>query len=241
MTPTLDTSPLSDAEILHLLRTLAPGVPPGLDQPPLPPASLTAPPWVAGRPARAPLRWLTLAAGSLGLLLLWGLTHSGGRHLAPPAPTAFATPAPGAVYWARAEATATAVSALPPVLPAWTPTPLALVPTIAPTALPPPLPPPTVPPVLPTTVPPPLPPPTATPVGASAPPPAPRAVEPAAPPAPVPPATRPATPTAVPPTPLPVTPPSAGGSGAWGNDWSGSIFDRSATIGAPPPPAGTSP
>jgi hypothetical protein len=45
MTPTVDTSPLSDAEILHLLRTLAPGIPPGLDQPPLPPAALTAPPW----------------------------------------------------------------------------------------------------------------------------------------------------------------------------------------------------
>jgi hypothetical protein len=26
-----------------------------------------------------------------------------------------------------------------------------------------------------------------------------------------------------------------GGSGDWGNDWSGSIFDRSATIKAPTP------
>jgi hypothetical protein len=26
-----------------------------------------------------------------------------------------------------------------------------------------------------------------------------------------------------------------GGSGSWGNDWSGSLFDRSATIGAPTP------
>src|SRR3954451_21598535 len=99
MTPSIDTSPLSDAEILHLLRTLAPGIPPGLDQPPLPPAALTAPPWVAGARAQSPLRWLTLAAGSLGLLLLWGLTHGGGR-VPPSAPAAFATPAPGAVYWA---------------------------------------------------------------------------------------------------------------------------------------------
>src|SRR3954451_16168163 len=98
MTPSIDTSPLSDAEILHLLRTLAPGVPPGLDQPPLPPASLTAPPWVTGRPAHHPLRWLTLAAGSLGLLILWGLTHGGGPT-PPSAPAAFATPAPGVVYW----------------------------------------------------------------------------------------------------------------------------------------------
>src|SRR3954447_20359126 len=111
MTPSIDTSPLSDAEILHLLRTLAPGVPPGLDQPPSPPAALTAPPWVVGRPARSPLRWLTLAAGSLGLLLLWGLTRGGGSNV-PQAPTAFATPAPGAVYWARAAATATPAPAL---------------------------------------------------------------------------------------------------------------------------------
>src|SRR5206468_12657249 len=97
MTPSVDTSPLSDAELLHLLRTLAPGVPPGLDQPPLPPASLTTPPWVAGRPAHSPLRWLTLAAGSLGLLLLWGLTRGGGSHLPPSAPAAFPSPAPGAV------------------------------------------------------------------------------------------------------------------------------------------------
>src|SRR5215217_960098 len=106
MISSVDTSPLSDAEILHLLRTLAPGIPPGLDQPPLPPASLTAPPWVAGPPARSPLRWLTLAAGSLGLLLLWGLTHGAGST-PPPAPAAFGTPAPGVVYWARAAATAT--------------------------------------------------------------------------------------------------------------------------------------
>src|SRR5690348_17108645 len=117
MTPTLDTSPLSDAEILHLLRTLAPGVPPGLDQPPLPPASLTTPPWVGRRPARSPLRWLTLAAGSLGLLLLWGLTRGSGSNLPPSVPATFATPAPGAVYWARAEITATTTPALPPVLP----------------------------------------------------------------------------------------------------------------------------
>src|SRR4051812_19003659 len=154
MTPSVDTSPLSDAEILHLLRTLAPGVPPGLDQPPLPPASLTTPPWVAGRPTRSPLRWLTLAAGSLGLLLLWVLTRGSGGNLPPSAPAAFTTPAPGAVSGARAAPTAPRAPALPPVLPAWTATPPALVPTAVPTAIPPTLPPPTLPPVLPTAVPP---------------------------------------------------------------------------------------
>jgi hypothetical protein len=232
MTPTVDTSPLSDAEILHLLRTLAPGVPPGLDQPPLPPASLTAPPWVTGQPARAPLRWLTLAAGSLGLLILWGLTHGGGNKLPIAAPAAFATPAPGVVYWARAEATATVTLEPPPVLPSWTPVPLALVPTTAPTAVPP-----TLPPVIPTAIPPTLPPAPATPV--------PRRVVVPAPPAAIPPTAPPMPPTAsataAPPPPPAVTPPVAGGSGAWGNDWSGSIFDRSATIGAPTPTVGTRP
>jgi hypothetical protein len=239
MTPNVDTSPLSDAEILHLLRTLAPGVPPGLDQPPLPPASLTAPPWVAGRPARSSLRWLTLAAGSLGLLLFWGLTRSSGTGLPPSAPAAFVTPAPGAVYWARAERMATLVPTLPPVLPSWTPAPPPLVPTAVLTVLPPTLPPPALPPVLPTAVPPTLELPSPTP--------APRRVVPA-PPAALPP-TATTMPTTLPPptdTPslpaeLPAPPPVAGGSGAWGNDWSGSIYNRSATIGAPTPTAGTSP
>src|SRR5690242_14009515 len=173
MTLSVDTSPLSDAEILHLLRTLAPGVPPGLDQPPLPPASLTAPPWVAGRPARSPLRWLTLAAGSLGLLLLWGLTRGSGAGQLPSAPAAFATPAPGAVYWARAASTVTRTPALPPVLPSWTPVSPTLVPPALPTAIPSTLPPPTLPEMLPTAVPPTLPAPTATPVEAAVPPPAP--------------------------------------------------------------------
>jgi hypothetical protein len=239
MTPTVDTSPLSDAEILHLLRTLAPGVPPGLDQPPLPPASLTTPPWVVGPRARSPLRALVLAAGSLGLLILWGLTH-GARPTPPAAPATFATPAPAAVYWARAAATATSVSALPPVLPAWTPAPPSLTPTALLTAIPSTLPPPTLPPVLPTAVPP-LPPPTATPVEVRVPPPAPPPVEQLAPPPPAPTATFPRPATRIPPTPVPVTPPTTGGSGAWGNDWSGSIFDRSATIGAPAPAPTISP
>jgi hypothetical protein len=234
MTPTVDTSPLSDAEILHLLRALAPGVPPGLDQPPLPPASLTAPPWVTGRPAHRPIRWLSLAAGSLGLLILWGLMYGGGNNRPMMAPGALATPAPGVVYWTRAEATAPVTPEPPPVLPSWTPTPLALIPTTAPTTIPP-----TLPSVLPTAVPPTLPPATATPVLRRVVVPAPPAVPPTAtavPPTPPPPPAMP-----VPPTPVPVTPPVAGGSGDWGNDWSGSIFDRSATIGAPTPTRSTSP
>jgi hypothetical protein len=236
MTPSADTSPLSDAEILHLLRTLAPGIPPGLDQPPLPPASLTTPPWVVGPRARSPLRWLTLAAGILGLLILWGLTHGGGNHRPVPAPAAFAPPVPGAVYWARAAATATPLPTLVAVLPAWTPAPPALTQPALPTAIPPTLPPPTLPPVLPTAVPPPLPRPTATPVPRRVVVPAPAAIPPTA--TAMPPI---AAPTDAPPPPPPATPSVAGGSGAWGNDWSGSIFDRSATIGAPTPTTGTSP
>lgn len=43
MTMPTNTCTLSDAEILHLPHTLAPGIPPGLDHPPLSPDTFTAP------------------------------------------------------------------------------------------------------------------------------------------------------------------------------------------------------
>src|SRR5689334_9739836 len=58
-----DTDSLSDAEILHLLRTQAPGIPPSLDHPPLPPDTLTPPPWAACAPTTHLGRWIALAGG----------------------------------------------------------------------------------------------------------------------------------------------------------------------------------
>jgi hypothetical protein len=77
MTPSADTSTLTDAEILHLLRTLAPGIPPGLDQPPLPPDTLPTPPWLAHPPVARLGRWIVLAGG-LGLLALWWIARGNG-------------------------------------------------------------------------------------------------------------------------------------------------------------------
>jgi hypothetical protein len=213
-----DTGTLSDAEILHLLRTRAPGVPPGLDHPPLPPDTLTSPPWAAHPPTAHLGRWIALAGG-LGMLILWGLVHGRSDGAAPVRLAAYPTLAPGEVYVASAPATATVPAS--PTMPLLAPSP-------APPTNPPTLPlalPPTV-----ATIPPPtLPPPSVTPVPVVAPPmqrPRPRPTTPPRPPTPAPPSV---------PTPPTAPPPPAGGSGGWGNDWSGSIFDRSSTIGAPTP------
>jgi hypothetical protein len=204
MTLSADTATLSDAEILHLLRTLAPGIPPGLDHPPLPPDTLTPPPWPAHPPTAHPGHWIALAGG-LGLLALWGIARGGSPPITNPA--IYPTLAPGAVYAAGVPAMAT-ISPLP-----------TLAPTLAATAFPSATP--TLPPAPPTDVPT-MVPPTAMPVRAAVP------------------VYRPKPPTAmsvpVLPPPAPTTQPSpVGGSGDWGNDWSGSIFDRSATIKAPTP------
>ncbi|HMA35707.1 MAG TPA: hypothetical protein VKY74_14675 [Chloroflexia bacterium] len=208
MTTGTDTCTLTDAEILHLLRTLAPGIPPGLEQPPFPPDTLTPPPWAAHPPTTHPGRWLALAGG-LGLLALWGIAHGG--H--PPAggPAADPTWGPGAVYGAGGPPTATAPPVPPPLIPPFT---APARPSATPTQ--PPLPS-APPPVMPILVPP-----TVTPGRAAAPVARPRPRAPAPPP-PLP----PPRPTAV------LTP--VGGKGHWGNDWSDSIFARSATIGTPTP------
>src|SRR5947208_3054746 len=49
MAPACDTSPQPCAEIPDQVLPLFRGVPPALDQPPLPPAALAASPWVGGR------------------------------------------------------------------------------------------------------------------------------------------------------------------------------------------------
>jgi hypothetical protein len=79
----VDTRPLSDTEILYLLQTLAPGVPPGLDQPPLPPDTLTPPPWAATSRAVHLGPWIALIGG-LGILILWGLRAGAATRLPPP-------------------------------------------------------------------------------------------------------------------------------------------------------------
>jgi hypothetical protein len=76
------TLPLSEAQILHLLVTSGPGVPPALEYPPTPPdpPNSMSPPWTRQLPARRAV------VGLIGLGLAMGLLVPA-FHRADPAPT----------------------------------------------------------------------------------------------------------------------------------------------------------
>lgn len=199
------TLPLSEAQILHLLLTSGPGVPPALEYPPTPPD----PPSIMSLPRTHQITARRAVTGLLGLGLTIGLLVPA-FHPTAPAPYYAVVPTVEAAPAATATSIETFLAATS--MPAITPT---LTTTSTPSV----------------TAPPPMPPPaTATEVVILTMPPAPPRlvyVPPTATPAPPPSAT-------AAPLPPPV-PTNAAGSGEWGNDWSNSIFDRSATIGAPTP------
>ena len=199
------TLPLSEAQILHLLLTSGPGVPPALEYPPAPPDS----PSIMSLPRTHQITARRAVTGLLGLGLTIGLLVP---IFHPTAPAPYYAVVPTVEIAPAATATTPATFLAATSTPTITPT---LTATSTPSATPPP------------TLPPPA---TATEVVIPTMPPAPprRVYVPStATPAP------PPLPTAAPlPPPMPT---NAAGSGEWGNDWSGSIFDRSATIGAPTP------